>query len=129
MLNDLKDMALRLRSGMRIALPVDYAGVAMAMTRPMIDSGLRDLRLVCVPTGGLQVDMLIGAGCVAEVETSAVSLGEAGGAPLPLRWRSSKCCAAAEPSGAPLPACLEATPGARTKSLELSGRLPARRAR
>lgn len=81
MLNDLKDMALRLRSGMRLALPVDYAGVAMAMTRPMIDRGLRDLRLVCVPTGGLQVDMLIGAGCVAEVETSAVSLGEAGGAP------------------------------------------------
>ena len=44
-------------------------------------AGQGDLRLVCVPTGGMQVDMLIGAGLVASVETSAVSLGEAGGAP------------------------------------------------
>jgi len=66
---------------MRIALPVDYAGVSMAMTGPMIEHGAGDLDLVCVPTGGLQVDMLIGAGLVRSVETSAVSLGEAGGAP------------------------------------------------
>nr|WP_205826653.1 CoA transferase [Mesorhizobium zhangyense] len=66
---------------MRIALPVDYAGVSMAMTRPIIDHGASDLDLVCVPTGGLQVDMLVGAGLVRSVETSAVSLGEAGGAP------------------------------------------------
>ncbi|MEI5676839.1 CoA transferase [Mesorhizobium sp. CCNWLW179-1] len=66
---------------MRIALPVDYAGVSMAMTKPIIDHGAGDLDLVCVPTGGLQVDMLVGAGLVRSVETSAVSLGEAGGAP------------------------------------------------
>ena len=34
-----------------------------------------------VPILGLSADLLIGAGCVAEVETSAVSLGEAGLAP------------------------------------------------
>lgn len=78
---DLKSMAARVRPGMRIALPVDYAGVSMAMTLPMIDHGAGDLHLVCVPTGGLQVDQLIGAGLVRMVETSAVSLGEAGGAP------------------------------------------------
>lgn len=66
---------------MRIALPVDYAGVSMAMTRPLIEHGAGDLDLVCVPTGGLQVDQLVGAGLVRSVETSAVSLGEAGGAP------------------------------------------------
>lgn len=75
------DMAKHIESGMRIALPVDYAGVSMAMTRPIIARGVRDLHLVCVPTGGLQVDQLIGAGLVRTVETSAVSLGEAGGAP------------------------------------------------
>ena len=39
------------------------------------------MRLLGVPILGLSADLLIGAGCVAEVETSAVSLGEAGLAP------------------------------------------------
>jgi glutaconate CoA-transferase subunit A len=78
---DLGALARQIEPGMRIALPVDYAGVSMAMTEPMIEHGAGDLDLVCVPTGGLQVDMLIGAGLVRSVETSAVSLGEAGGAP------------------------------------------------
>lgn len=78
---DLRAMVSRIRPGMRVALPVDYAGVSMAMTRPMIAHGAGDLHLICVPTGGLQVDQLVGAGLVRTVETSAVSLGEAGGAP------------------------------------------------
>ena len=81
MLSDLRSLAAHISAGMRIALPVDYAGVSMAMTRPLIDHGAGDLDLVCVPTGGLQVDQLIGAGLVRSVETSAMTLGEAGGAP------------------------------------------------
>ncbi|RRH76604.1 CoA transferase subunit A [Falsigemmobacter faecalis] len=73
------------RPGMRVLLPVDYAGVAMALTRPLIAhlsaQGGAGLHLICVPTGGLQADLLIGAGLVASIETSAMSLGEAGGAP------------------------------------------------
>jgi glutaconate CoA-transferase subunit A len=53
----------------------------MVMTRPLIARGLRNLHVVCLPTGGMQPDMLIGAGCVATIETSAMTLGEAGGAP------------------------------------------------
>lgn len=79
--SELCAMAKHIEPGMRIALPVDYAGVSMAMTRPIIAHGAGNLDLVCVPTGGLQVDQLIGAGLVRTVETSAVSLGEAGGAP------------------------------------------------
>lgn len=79
--DDLRALASRIRPGMSLALPVDYAGVSMAMTRPLIEHGAGNLHLVCVPTGGLQVDQLIGAGLVRSVETSAVSLGEAGGAP------------------------------------------------
>lgn len=74
-------MAKHIEPGMRVALPVDYAGVSMAMTRPIIEHGAGNLDLVCVPTGGLQVDQLVGAGLVRTVETSAVSLGEAGAAP------------------------------------------------
>lgn len=74
-------MAKFIKPRMRVALPVDYAGVSMTMTRQMIEHGAGELHLVCVPTGGLQVDQLIGAGLVRTVETSAVSLGEAGPAP------------------------------------------------
>lgn len=74
-------MASEVHSGMRLALPVDYAGVAMALMPHLVAGGARDLDLVCVPTGGLQPDILIGAGRVRSVETSAMTLGEAGGAP------------------------------------------------
>ena len=77
----LEALAARIPSGAKLALPADYAGVAMAATAPLIAGGARDLHLVCVPTGGLQVDLLIGAGRVGVLETSAVTLGEAGGAP------------------------------------------------
>jgi glutaconate CoA-transferase subunit A len=43
--------------------------------------GAKDLKLIGVPVLGLCADILIGAGCVREVETSAVTLGEAGLAP------------------------------------------------
>lgn len=76
-----RQLAERIRPGMRLALPVDYAGVSMAMTWAMIERGAGDLHIVCVPTAGMQVDMLIGAGLVKCVETSGLSLGEAGGAP------------------------------------------------
>ena len=78
---DLETLAGLVPGGAKLALPADYAGVAMALTRPLIERGTGDLHVVCVPTGGLQVDMLIGAGLVATLETSAMSLGEAGGAP------------------------------------------------
>ncbi len=74
-------MARRVRPGMKLALPVDYAGVSMAMTRPLIAHGADRLHVVCLPTGGMQPDMLVGAGLVATIETSAMTLGEAGGAP------------------------------------------------
>ena len=53
----------------------------MAATRAMIRAGVEDLTLFAIPTSGLQADLLIGAGAVAEIEFSAVSLGEFGLAP------------------------------------------------
>lgn len=77
----IQQMAGLIAPGTRLALPADYAGVSMAMTRAIIANGPGKLHIVCVPTGGLQADLLIGARMVACVETSAMSLGEAGGAP------------------------------------------------
>lgn len=81
MASDLRGLAKYVEPGIRLAVPVDYAGVSMAMTRPIIERKAGNLHLICVPTGGLQVDQLIGSGLVRTVETSAVTLGEAGGAP------------------------------------------------
>lgn len=78
----LGELAARIEPGARLGLCADYGGVPMAALFEMIGQRkVRDLHVVCVPTGGLHVDMLIGAGLVATLETSAVSLGEAGGAP------------------------------------------------
>jgi glutaconate CoA-transferase subunit A len=62
-------------------MPPDYSMPAMAVVRSLIRKKSRNLRLLGVPVLGMCADLLIGAGCVAEVETSAVSLGEAGLAP------------------------------------------------
>jgi glutaconate CoA-transferase subunit A len=75
------DLASRIPDGARVALAQDSVGVAMAVTRELVRRRARDLHLVCVPISGLQADVLIGAGCVATVETSAVSLGEFGTGP------------------------------------------------
>src|SRR4051812_3515721 len=53
----------------------------MEVVRALIRKKIKRLRLLGVPILGMSADLLIGAGCVAEVETSAVSLGEAGLAP------------------------------------------------
>lgn len=52
-----------------------------ALARALVRTGKRDLRLLGVPVSGYATDLLIGADCVASVETSAVTLGEAGTAP------------------------------------------------
>lgn len=74
-------LAARIPNGARIALPADYSGCAMTAVRALMRRGVRDLHIVSVPQGGFQVDMLIGAGCVARVEAAAVTLGEYGLAP------------------------------------------------
>src|SRR5919199_3569376 len=67
--------------GCTLLVARETAGVAMEATRALIRRGVRGLDLVTLPTSSLQADLLIGAGCVRTIETSAVSLGEFGPAP------------------------------------------------
>jgi glutaconate CoA-transferase subunit A len=76
-----EELAALVPDGALLALPPDYSLPAMAVVRALIVQKKKNLRLLGVPILGLSADLLIGAGCVAEVETSAVSLGEAGLAP------------------------------------------------
>ena len=70
-----------IRDGCLLVVPREVSGVPMAATRALIRRGVKRLHLVALPTSSLQADLLIGAGCVATLETSAVSLGEFGPAP------------------------------------------------
>jgi glutaconate CoA-transferase subunit A len=75
------ELAAQIPHGALVALPPDYSMPAMAVVRELVIQETKNLRLLGVPVLGMCADLLIGAGCVAEVESSAVSLGEAGLAP------------------------------------------------
>jgi glutaconate CoA-transferase subunit A len=79
--SSLDDALGAITDGIMLAVPREVAGVPMEATRALIRRGIRRLHLVALPTSSLQADLLIGAGAVATLETSAVSLGELGPAP------------------------------------------------
>src|ERR1700689_4611444 len=77
----LDDAIEPITDGCMLAVPRETSGAAMAATRALIRRGIKHLHLVALPTSTLQADLLIGAGCIETLETSAVSLGEFGPAP------------------------------------------------
>jgi glutaconate CoA-transferase subunit A len=80
-LTSVEDLAARIPDGAKLALAPDYSGCSMVTIRALIARGVRDLHVVGVPSVGFQGDMLVGAGCVATLETAAVTLEEYGPAP------------------------------------------------
>jgi glutaconate CoA-transferase subunit A len=74
----LAELADAVPDGARLAIPADYGGPSMLATFALVKRGDRGLRLVTAPSSGIQADILIGAGAVAEIETAGVSLGEYG---------------------------------------------------
>jgi len=74
----LDDLVAQIPDGSSIAIPPDYSGCAMAAVKALIRQGRRGLHLIGVPSGGVQADWLIGAGCVTSVEAAAMTLGENG---------------------------------------------------
>lgn len=92
-------LTARIPDGMRLAVPPDYSGCAMGAVRSIMRRGTRGLDLLGCPQLGFQGDMLIGAGCVASLETAALTLGEYGAAPRftdavkcgRIRMRDSTC--------------------------------------
>lgn len=78
---DVDQLAAKVPDGAMLALPPDNSLSPAAFARALVRRGARGLRLLGVPVSGYVTDLLIGAGCVASVQTSAVTLGEAGTAP------------------------------------------------
>src|SRR5437870_10973325 len=81
LLRNLAEALAPIADGCVLLVPRESSGVAMEATRALIRRGVQRLHLVACPTSSLQADLLIGAGCVETLETSAVSLGEFGAAP------------------------------------------------
>jgi glutaconate CoA-transferase subunit A len=81
MTHSLDEAIAAVTDGIMLAVPRETSGVAMAATRALIRRGVKRLHLVALPTSTLQADLLIGAGSIDTLETSAVSLGEFGAAP------------------------------------------------
>ena len=74
-------MAALVPDGALLALPPDNSLAPCAFAHALVRRGARRLRLVGVPVSGYATDLLVGAGCVVQLQTSAVTLGEAGTAP------------------------------------------------
>ncbi len=74
-------LAALVPDGALLALPPDNSLPPNELARALVRRGAKGLRLLGVPVSGYATDLLIGAGCVTSVQTSAVTLGEAGLAP------------------------------------------------
>ncbi|MBL4666288.1 MAG: hypothetical protein JKY04_02835, partial [Sneathiella sp.] len=81
MIIKIEELVSLIEDGCKLAVPADYSGIAMSVTREMIKQDKRGLHIVGVPTSGLQSELLIGAGCVSIFESSALTLGEYNPAP------------------------------------------------
>jgi glutaconate CoA-transferase subunit A len=87
---DLDEASRQVRSGMRVGIGGGPVMITpMALIREVVRRGARDLRLVASSTGGLGIDLLIGAGCAASVEFAQIVLNEFGQAPNFRRWAES----------------------------------------
>jgi glutaconate CoA-transferase subunit A len=53
----------------------------MALIRELLRQGRKDLKLITLPTGGLNVDLLVGGGAASLVHFAQVALEEYGLAP------------------------------------------------
>jgi glutaconate CoA-transferase, subunit A len=74
-------LAARIPDGAFVGLPPEYSYVPMELVRALVRRGARNLDVICVPIGGMAVDLLVGAGCVRSIEAAAISLAESGLAP------------------------------------------------
>ncbi len=78
---ELAAAAALVTDGDLVALGGHTRQAPMALIRELVRQGRRHLGLITVPTGGLNVDLLIAGGAVSRVHFAQVSLEEYGMAP------------------------------------------------
>ncbi len=78
--------AALVREGDSVAIAGNMSMAPMAFVRALARRGTKNLRLITVPTGAINVDLLVGAGAASSVEFAQVAFGEHGLAPNFRRW-------------------------------------------
>jgi glutaconate CoA-transferase subunit A len=74
----LEEAARWVKDGYLLGLTSYLENAPMAFLRKLVRLGTKNLRVATLPGGGLNVDLLIGAGAVSEYETCYCSLGDYG---------------------------------------------------
>ena len=72
----LKEAAASVESGARLVMSANMNRSPMALLRQVVRQGTRDLRVVGVVGGEINIDFLVGAGAVNIVDTCSVTMGE-----------------------------------------------------
>lgn len=75
-LTTLEQAARAVRSGARLVMSANLMRPPMALLRQVVRQGTRDLRVIGVVGGEINIDFLVGAGAVNVVDTCSVTLGE-----------------------------------------------------
>ena len=75
-LKSLAEAASCVHDGVRLAMSANLQRSPMAFLRELVRRRVRDLRVIGVVGGELNIDFLVGAGAVSVVDTCSVTLGE-----------------------------------------------------
>jgi glutaconate CoA-transferase subunit A len=75
-LTTLERAAAAVRTGAQVVMSANMHRSPMAMLRQVVRQGTRDLRVVGVVGGEIDIDFLVGAGAVSIVDTCSVTFGE-----------------------------------------------------
>lgn len=72
----LEEAAAAVRNGDRVVMTANMLHPPMALLRHVVRQGTRDLRVIGLVNGAINVDFLVGAGAAAVVDTASISMGE-----------------------------------------------------
>jgi acyl CoA:acetate/3-ketoacid CoA transferase alpha subunit len=75
-LKSLADAAASVKNGARLVMSANLHRPPMAFLRELVRRRVRDLRVIGVVGGDLNIDFLVGAGTVGIVDTCSVTMGE-----------------------------------------------------
>ena len=75
-LTSLDQAAALVKNGARLVMSANLQRSPMALLRELVRRRVRDLRVIGVVGGEINIDFLVGAGAVSVVDTCSVTLGE-----------------------------------------------------
>jgi glutaconate CoA-transferase, subunit A len=75
-LESMQAAAARVKSGTSLVMSANLERPPMAFLRELVRRKVRDLRVIGVVGGDLNIDFLVGAGAVSVVDTCSVTMGE-----------------------------------------------------